>query len=242
MSVVQEFIRITVNQGVFPMKKTLCTVFAIVIACSLVSCKKTVKGLDGTWISNSMENGRSTLVVNGAGKDSFNFYLESEKNAVFRKIEGEAKFKKSGAVYVSGKDGFEIKFSFVKDKDRVSKIRLKGTKDGAFFDGEYDFVSASVEKPQKVFKIADGFYCKSDPDKKVTLDVMLENGVMRERTLENGEVMGGREIGSFRIVANDIIVSTADSSSGQSKEEIWKALDDKTIKSPDGTVYTFYQP
>ena len=234
-----------------------------ILACSaaaLLSCGKSATPDLGTWIYNTPETGTSTLVIRKVEKDSLSFYIESERKEVYRTMEGTAlrdknvwvfdlekyesqnkaaaSAERKGAFFEKG--GFRIKFEAKEAKGKVESLVVTGDNDGAFFQGTYTFLNATLENPKPALKVIDGYYRKAgDP---LVLDVYLNAGKISERRLEKGEVMGGREIGTFSFFGAEMIVSVEDPATGGFKKEHWTVVDDNTLKDPSGTEYTYYVP
>lgn len=245
-------------------KISLVAVF-LLLAASLVSCGKTTKLSAGTWVYNTPENGTSTLVVKKADEKSFTFYIESERKEVYRIMEGTAVradkmwvfdlekedareksalqsaaagSERKGAYYEKG--GFKIRFVVKESKGKIDTVVVTGDNDGAFFQGNYTFLNSSVENPKPAVKVIDGYYRKAgDP---LVLDVYLNSGKIAERKLSNGEIIGGRDLGTFSFFGPEMIVSSADAATGATKMEHWIVVDDNTLKDPLGTEYTYYVP
>ena len=240
--------------------KKISTLAILCFAAALLSCGKSVTPEIGTWIFNTPDTGTSTLVIKKADKDSLSFYIESERKEVYRTMEGTAlrdknlwvfdleKFEaqnkaaasaeRKGAYFEKG--GFRITFEAKEAKGKIVSIAVTGDNDGSFFKGTYTFLNASVENPKPAIKVIDGYYRKAgDP---LVLDIYLNAGKISERRLEKGEVMGGRELGTFSFVGSEMIVCAEDPATGGIKKERWAVVDDNTLKDPSGTLYTFYMP
>lgn len=222
------------------MKKITLTCAAVVSAFLICSCGAAPSDLSGTWVYNPKAGETSTLVISSVSKDKMSFYIESERREVYKKLNGVALLKGDTASFYRDDDGCSVEFFFKKENNKVLCIVLKGKNDSAFFDGSYAFSTNSKSKPVQTYKIIDGYYRLADGP--LVRDIYLNKGKIVERQLENGEVTGGREIGTFLIEGNKIRVSVEDPATGKFVTENWIALDDNTIKDPGGRQYTFYVP
>jgi hypothetical protein len=238
-------------------KKVLSLIVISFFAVYLTSCAKTVKIPLGTWVSNIPGNGTGSLIIRKVDPKSISFYMEYERMEVFRVIEGTAVLEdhvwvfdldkapvqnaapgeRKGAFFQ--KAGFKIRFSVNGSDGKVESIAVSGDNDGAFFQGKYVFLNASLERPKAAVNVIDGYYRKTG--KTLDLDIYLNAGILSERQLVNGAVTGGRQIGPFTFVGSEMVVTVADAE-GTQKNERWMVVDDTTLRDPSGSEYTYYVP